>query len=202
MLERIFTDPVSRQRLLRRGLQLEYATLIWNIGEATLILIAAARARSVALTGFGLDSVIEIFASVAVVWQLKGGRPERERRALRLIGVAFFGIAAYVLAASAHTFAVRAHSHTSVLGMTSLAATSVGMAGLGLWKGRVGKRLNHRVLRTEARVTLTDAYLAASILIGLALNATFKWWWADPAAALVIVFYGIKEGRGAWSRHE
>ncbi|HJT37510.1 MAG TPA: cation transporter [Actinomycetota bacterium] len=194
-------DEATRQKLLRRGLHLEYATLVWNVGEATVVLIAAALAHSVALTGFGLDSLIEIFASVVVVWQIRGDdKPARERRALRLIGLAFFGIAAYVAAESAHSLMARAHPHTSVLGMASLGATAFEMALLGIWKGRVGGRLDHAVLRTEARVTLTDAYLAGSILLGLVLNAALHWWWADPVAALVIVFYGIKEGRESWRR--
>lgn len=194
-------DASTRRRLLRRGVQLEYATLIWNVGEATVVLVAAALAHSVALTGFGLDSVLEIFASLVVIWQLKGGRPKRERRALRMIGAAFFGIAAFVLTESTRTLLVRAHPHTSVLGMISLAATAAEMILLGVWKGRIGKQLDHRVLKTEARVTLTDGYLASSILLGLALNAAFAWWWADPLAALVIVVYGVKEGREAWRHH-
>ena len=184
----------ERRALLRRGLRLEYTTLGWNVGEAAVVLAAAALAHSIALTGFGLDSVVEIFASVVVVWQLRGGRPERERVALRLIGWAFIAIAIYVASASSLSLATQARPHASILGMASLGATFVEMIVLGVAKGRVGKRLDHRVLITEARVTLTDGYLAASILIGLVLNAALHWWWADPVAAFVIVFYGLREG--------
>jgi divalent metal cation (Fe/Co/Zn/Cd) transporter len=187
-------DDGEKRRLLRKGLRLEYATLAWNVAEATVVLVAATLAHSVALTGFGLDSLIEIFASIVVVWQLTGAPEKRERRALRLIGMAFLAIAVYVAIDSSLTLAHRSHPHTSILGMASLGATAIEMGVLGIAKGRVGKQLDNPVLETEARVTLTDGYLATSILLGLIFNAAFHWWWADPVAAYVIVFYGLKEG--------
>ena len=191
-------SEADRASLLRRGIRLEYATLAWNVGEAVLVLIAAAIAHSVALAGFGLDSVLEIFASVVVIWQLTGGRPEREKVALHLIGGAFLVIALYIATESTRTLLIHAHPRASALGMASLGATTVAMVGLGIAKGRLGRRLDNPVLRTEARVTITDGYLAVSILIGLLLNATLRWWWTDPAAAFVIVFYGLKEAWEVW----
>jgi len=184
--------------LLNRGLYLEYVTLAWNVVGSGIIIGAAYLAGSVALAGFGIDSLIEIFASVVVVWQLRGTRLDREKRALRLIGVAFLMLAVYVLVQSVRTFVGQAHPATSPLGMVWLAATVAVMLLLAWGKHRTGKQLGNPVLLTESRVTLVDAYLAASVLGGVALNALLGWWWADPLAGLVIVYYGIREGLHAY----
>ena len=184
--------------LLRRGLRLEYATLGWNIVGVGIVIAAAIAARSVALAGFGLDSLIEIFASVIVVWQLKGVNEYRERRALRLIGWAFYALAVYILIQAAYVLARDVRPGTSVLGIVWLAATLIAMLLLASGKRATGTQLGNVVLMTEAHVTLIDAYLAGAVLIGLVLNALFGWWWADPLAGLVIVYYGIKEGLAAW----
>jgi divalent metal cation (Fe/Co/Zn/Cd) transporter len=172
--------------------------LTWNVVGSGIIMAAAYLAGSVALAGFGIDSLIEIFASVVVVWQLRGGGKERERQALRLIGIAFFALAVYVLVQSVRTLANQAHPATSSLGMVWLAATVAAMLLLAWGKYRTGVQLGNPVLLTEARVTLVDAYLAASVLIGIALNALLGWWWADPLAALIIVYYGFREGLHAY----
>ena len=184
--------------LLNRGLSLEYLTLGWNIVGSAIIIGAAYRAGSVALAGFGIDSLIEIFASVVVVWQLRGGGKEREQRALRFIGAAFLALALYVLVQSARTFIRQTHPATSPFGMVWLAATVAVMLLLAWGKHRTGKQLDNPVLLTESRVTLVDAYLAAAVLVGVALNALLGWWWADPLAGLVIVYYGIREGLHAY----
>jgi divalent metal cation (Fe/Co/Zn/Cd) transporter len=190
-----------RARLLRRGLRLEYTTLGWNVVGCVIVLIAAWDARSVALAGFGLDSFIEIFASVVVVRQLLGtATAARERRAMRLIGGAFTALAVYVLAQSGYVLVTRAHADRSIVGIAWLAITFVAMLALAAGKARTGTALDNEVLRAEGRVTLIDAYLAGSVLIGLVLNAAVHWWWADPVVSLVIVYYGIREGRAAW-RH-
>jgi len=189
---------VSSAQLLQRGLRLEYATLGWNV-VGTGVVIAAARAhRSVALAGFGIDSLIEIFASVVVVWQLNGGARDRERTALRLISVAFFALALYVLVQTAYTVLSRAHPTPSMGGIAWLSATLAVMLLLSRGKRLTGVALGNQVLMTEAHVTLIDAYLAGAVLVGLALNAADGWWWADPLVGLVIVYYGFKEGRAAW----
>lgn len=180
--------------LLKRGLYLEYLTLAWNVLGSGIIMAAAYLAGSVALAGFGIDSLIEIFASVVVVWQLGGGGKERERQALRLIGIAFFALALYVLVQSIRTLASQTHPATSPLGMVWLAATVAAMLLLAWGKYRTGTQLGNPVLLTESHVTLVDAYLAASVLVGVALNALLGWWWADLLAGLVIVYYGIREG--------
>ena len=197
----------GRSRLTRRGLYLEYATLGWNVVGVAVVAVAAWRARSVALAGFGLDSLIEIFASVVVLWQLTGyGAPvpvaerlaARERLAVRLIGAAFLALAIYVAAQVLYTLATRQHAAPSPGGIGWLAATVAAMLALAAGKRHTGEALGNQVLTSEARVTLVDAYLAASILGGLVLNAALGWWWADPLSASLIVYYGVREWRHAW----
>jgi divalent metal cation (Fe/Co/Zn/Cd) transporter len=184
--------------LLRRGLRLEYLTLGWNVVGAIVVIAAAIVARSGALAAFGLDSVIEIFASAVVVWQLTGAGLDRERRALRLIGLAFFATATYVSAQAAYSLVAGTDPETSPIGIAWLGATLLAMLLLAWGKRETGRTLGNPVLMTEARVTLIDGLLAAAVLSGLALNALFGWWWADPLSALAIVYYGIREGRHAW----
>jgi divalent metal cation (Fe/Co/Zn/Cd) transporter len=180
--------------LVRRGLRLEYATLGWNVVGSVIVLAAAVVARSVALAGFGLDSLIEIVASLVVVWQLNGVASDRERPALRIIGVAFIALAVYITAQSLYTLVSRSHPHHSWTGIVWLALTAVAMFSLAAGKARTGKQLGNRVLQTEARVTAIDGFLAVAVLVGLVLNASAGLWWADPLAAFVIVFYGLREG--------
>ncbi len=184
--------------LLRRGLRLEYLTLLWNIVGSVIVIATAISADSVALAGFGLDSLIEIGASMVVIWQLNGHN-NRERLALRFISFAFFALAIYVVAQSSFALWFHVHPTTSLLGIIWLALTFVVMLVLAAAKHSTGSKLNNQVLKTEAKVTLVDAYLAVSVLLGLILNTFFGWWWADPLAGFVIVFYGYIEGRHAWS---
>jgi divalent metal cation (Fe/Co/Zn/Cd) transporter len=183
-------------QLQRRGLRLEYATLGWNLSEIGFLAAAAVGARSVALAGFALDSFIEIFASLVVVWQLKGTTDiARERRAVRFIGLAFFCLALYIALQAAVTLVLGIRPDSSRLGITWLAATTVVMLGLAAAKGRTGAELANPVLQAEARVTAVDGVLAAGILVGLILNAVAGWWWADIGAGAILVVYGIREGR-------
>ncbi len=186
---------VSPERLRRRGLLLEYATLGWNVVGSVLVLAAAVSARSVALAGFGLDSLIEIGASTVVLWELSGTGEERQRRALRLIGAAFCALAAYLLAQSVIVLATGYRPGHSPLGIGWTAATAIAMFALAAGKSRTGRALGNPVLVTEGRVTLVDGILAVAVLAGLALNAAAGIWWADPLAALVIVCYALREAR-------
>lgn len=163
-----------------------------------VVLIAAGRTGSPALTGFGLDSAIEIFASLVVIWQLKGLGHQREPLALKLIGAAFVLLSVYILVQSAWTLTGEAHPAASPLGIVWLLVTCVVMVLLAWGKRITGRELGNLVLLTEARVTLIDAALAGSVLIGVGLNALCGWWWADPLAGLVIVCYGVSEGHAAW----
>jgi len=158
-----------------------------------IVVIAAYLAHSVALAGFGLDSLIEIFASVVVVWQLTGVNQHRERLALRLIGIAFIALVIYIVAQLLYTFLTGTHAVPSFGGITWIAATFIAMLLLAFGKRTTGQQLKNEVLLTEGRVTLVDAYLAGAVLVGLLLNALFGWWWADPLASLVIIYYGVRE---------
>lgn len=179
--------------LLGRGFALEYATLGWNVVGIVVLAFAAVAARSVALVGFGLDSLIEIGASVVVVWELSGSGELRQRRALRLIGIAFGLLAVYLVIQSTVVLIEGAHPRHSPLGIAWTAVTALVMFALAAGKARVGEALGNPVLRTEGRVTLVDGLLAVGVLIGLVLNAAFGWWWADPLAGFVLAGYAVRE---------
>jgi divalent metal cation (Fe/Co/Zn/Cd) transporter len=187
-------DPV-RAALVRRGFILEYATLSWNVAGLVVLAIAALSARSVALAGFGLDSLIEIGASTVVIWELSGAGEERQRRGLRLIGYAFGALAAYLLVQSTVVLAAGYHPRHSLAGIAWTALTAVVMFALAAGKARTGRALGNPVLRTEGRVTMIDGILATAVLLGLTLNAAVGWWWADPAAGYVLVCYAAREVR-------
>jgi divalent metal cation (Fe/Co/Zn/Cd) transporter len=188
-------DDLQRARLLRRGFVLEYVTLGWNVAGIVVLGVAAVAARSVALAGFGLDSLIEIGASTVVLWELSGTGEDRQRRGLRLIGYAFAGLAVYLLVQSTVVLAVGYHPRHSVPGIVWTAVTAVAMFALAGGKARTGRALDNPVLRTEGRVTLIDGILATAVLAGLVLNAAAGWWQADPAAGYVLVYYAAREAR-------
>jgi divalent metal cation (Fe/Co/Zn/Cd) transporter len=181
--------------LLRRGRILEGITLGWNVAGIVVLSVAAIRARSVALAGFGLDSLIEVGASTVVLWELAGTGADRQRRALHLIGAAFVALAAYLSVQSAIVLATGYHARPSPLGIAWTAVTAAAMFALAAGKRRTGRALRNPVLSTEGRVTLVDGILALAVLLGISLNAAAGWWWADPLAALVIVFYAGREAR-------
>ena len=183
------------------GLALEYVTLAWNVAGIVVLTIAAVTARSVAPAGFGLDSLIEIGASNVVIWELSGTGAERQRRGLRLIGYAFAALAIYLLAQSTVVLTVGYHPRHSVLGIIWTAVTAAVMFALAAGKARTGRALENPVLQTEGRVTMIDGILAATVLAGLVLNAGLGWWWADPAAGYVLVFYAAREVREIVTAH-
>lgn len=187
--------------LIRRGLQLEYATLGWNVVGTVILVVASRAADSIALGGFALDSAIEIFASLVVVWQLTGSHEQREQRAILLIGAAFLAVGCYVLVISLHDLIDGPSARSSVLGIAWVAATVVAMLLLARGKRLVGERLGNPVLVTESGVTLIDAALAGAVLLGLVANAAFGWQWADPAAGLVIVYYALREAATVLARY-
>jgi divalent metal cation (Fe/Co/Zn/Cd) transporter len=180
---------------------LEAITLGWNVAGVVVLAVAAISARSVALAGFGLDSLIEIGASTVVLWELSGTGEARQRRALRLIGGAFVALAIYLSVQSAIVLATGFRPYHSPLGIAWTAVTAAVMFALAAGKARTGRALGNPVLQTEGRVTLIDGLLATAVLAGLVLNATLGWWWADPLAGLVIVYYGLREARSALAAH-
>jgi divalent metal cation (Fe/Co/Zn/Cd) transporter len=184
-----------RRVLIRRGFALEWVTLGWNVTGIIVLSVAAITARSVALAGFGLDSLIEIGASTVVIWELSGTGAGRQRRGLRLIGGAFAALAVYLLVQSTVVLAAGYHPRHSVLGIIWTAVTAAVMFTLAAGKARTGRELGNRVLQTEGRVTVIDGILAVAVLLGLILNALAGWWWADPAAGYVLVYYAAREVR-------
>ena len=192
-------EEPARRRLVRRGFALEWMTLGWNVAGIIVLAYAAVTARSVALAGFGLDSLIEIGASTVVIWELSGTGEERQRRGLRLIGWAFAALAVYLLVQSTLVLATGYHPRHSVPGIIWTAVTAAVMFALAAGKARTGRALDNPVLRTEGRVTMIDGILATAVLTGLALNAALGWWWADPAAGYVLVYYAAREVREIFS---
>jgi divalent metal cation (Fe/Co/Zn/Cd) transporter len=186
------------EALLKRGLSLEYFTLLWNVAGIFITAVAAIKARSIALGGFGLDSLIEIGASTVVIWELTSTKEDIRPKALRLIGIGFYLIAAYIFLQVVFLLINDSHPAVSGLGIVWTAITFIAMSLLANAKRITGHQLKNPVLITEGKVTQVDAYLAASVLVGLLLNAAFHWWWADLASALIIVYYGLKEGRAAF----
>ena len=192
-------DAAEREALVRRGLALNYATLAYNTLEAIISLIAGLMAGSVALVGFGFDSVIEVSASLAALWRLRSDveierRERAERRTLRLIGWSFLALAAYVLYDSARSLWMREHPEGSIVGIVILALSVVVMPLLARAKRRVARAMSSNALESEARQTSLCAYLSAIALAGILLNALFGWWWADPVAALAMVPIIAMEG--------
>lgn len=194
-------DTERHASLLRQGQALEATTLAWNVVAIFILAAAAIAAHSVALAGFGLDSLIEIGASTVVLWELAGTGEDRQRRALRLIAYAFLALALYLAIQTVLVLASRFRPHHSTVGIIWTAVTVIVMLALAYGKKRVGSALNNPVLSTEARVTVIDGLLAAVVLVGLVLNAALGWWWADPLAGLVIVYYALSEAREILAHH-
>jgi divalent metal cation (Fe/Co/Zn/Cd) transporter len=191
-------DWVGAARAARR---LSWLSLAWMGAEGAIALTAGALAGSIALVGFGIDSVIEGLASLVIVWRFTGGRlhsPRAERRAQRLVAAQFFLLAPYVTAEAIHTLASGDRPDTSWLGIGLTASSLVGMPLLGLAKRRLAIRLDSRATHGEGTQNLLCAYLAAAVLAGLLGNALYGLWWLDPAAALVIAAIALREGHASW----
>lgn len=192
----------SRSLLLRRGLRLEYLTIGWNLVEAVVAVVFGIAAGSIALVGFGFDSLIEVFAASVVIWQLRGGEQDRERFALRLIAISFFALAAYVLVESVRDLIVRAEPQESVPGVVLATLSLIVMPLLARAKRRTGQAIGSATLVADAAETLLCAALSLILLVGLLLNAIARWWWADPLAAIGIAALALREGLEAWRAEE
>jgi divalent metal cation (Fe/Co/Zn/Cd) transporter len=194
---------VNWGRLRRRGFWLEYASMAWMTVEAAVAIVAGIIASSIALIGFGLDSVIEFFSAAVVVWQLRGTvSEERETRALRLIAVTFFALAAYLAVESIIDLVSQHRPEQSTAGIAVTAAALVVMPLLALAKRRTGQQLGNQALIADAAESAFCAFISAAALLGIGLNAWLGWWWADPAAALVIAGLAVREGVEAWTPDE
>jgi divalent metal cation (Fe/Co/Zn/Cd) transporter len=190
----------DRQAVLRRRVRLLVAaTISYNVVEAVVALTAGTIASSVALIGFGLDSVIEVSSAAAVAWQFAGSDPQRrERTALRVIAWSFFALAAYVSAEAVRTLLGGGEAERSTVGIVLVALSVVVMPFLSLAQRRAGRELDSTSAVADSKQTLLCTYLSAAVLVGLVLNAALGWWWADPAAALVLAALAMKEGCEAW----
>lgn len=184
--------------LRQRARWLALATIGWNVIEAVVAIAAGAVASSSALVGFGLDSSVEVVASVVALWYLAGVDEEREHRALRLIGMSFFALAAYVSFDAVRDLLGGGDADTSGVGIVLAALSLLVMPLLARAKRRTGEAMGSRALVAESQETQLCAYLSAILLAGLVVRATLGWTWADPIAALGIAALAVREGREAW----
>lgn len=190
----------DRRRVLQRRVRwIVAATISYNVVEAIVAITAGSLASSDALIAFGLDSTIEVLSAAAVAWQFTRRDPERwEKPTLRVIAVAFFALAAYVIATSLLTLLTGVEAEHSTLGIMITALSLVVMPFLSLAERRAGRELGSATAVADSKQTLICAYLSAAVLIGLLLNSLFGWWWADALAGLVIAGFAIREGVEAW----
>lgn len=195
-------SPARRDGLARRVRLLVAATLAYNVVEAVVAVTAGTLASSTALIGFGLDSFIEVSSAAAVAWQFSARenavREARERTTLRIIAVSFFALAAYVAVDAVHALTGAGHADPSVPGIVIAALSLAVMPFLSAAQRRAGRELGSASVVADSRQTLLCTYLSAVLLLGLILNATLGWSWADPLAALVIAVIAVREGRNAW----
>ncbi len=188
-----------RRQLGRRAQLLAGASVAYNVVEAAVAVTAGLVAGSVALVGFGLDSVVEVSSGLVVLWQFRHPLPEtRERRALRLMAVSFFALAAYVTVESVRSLATGHAAEHSPVGIALAALSLVVMPFLSWAQRRTGRSLRSATVVADSTQTLLCTYLSAVLLVGLVVNATLGWSWADPLAGLVIAAVAVKEGRDAW----
>jgi len=194
------STTADRRAVLQRRIRLLVAaTITYNVIEAVVALAAGTVASSVALIGFGLDSVIEVSSAAAVAWQFSAADPQRrERTALRVIAWSFFALAAYVAIEATRTLIAGAEGERSVVGIVLVAVSVAVMPVLSLVQRRAGRELGSAAAMADSHQTLLCTYLSAAVLVGLLLHATLGWWWADPVAGLVLAVLAVREGRNAW----
>jgi divalent metal cation (Fe/Co/Zn/Cd) transporter len=193
---------IDAPRLKRRARWLVLATITWNVVEAVVAIGAGAAAGSAALVGFGLDATVEVSAASVALWYLAGVDEAREKRALKLIAVSFFALAAYVAFDAGRDLLADAEPETSVVGIVLAVLSLLVMPALARAKRLNGEALHDRTLIAEATQTKLCTYLSVILLAGLTLRATLGWTWADPIAALVIAVLAVREGREAWEGEE
>ncbi len=177
---------------------LAWVGLGWHAVEASVAIAAGVIAGSVALVGFGADSLIELAAGLIVLWRLAGARALTERRAQQMVAVSFYVLSGYVAVEAILSFAAGEHPAVSWVGIGLSIVTLATMPVLAAAKSRVAEELGSSATKSESRQTMLCAYLSAGLLVGLGLNALAGWWWADPIAALGIAAVALKEGRDAW----
>jgi divalent metal cation (Fe/Co/Zn/Cd) transporter len=192
---------LGRDRLVRRARLLAWGGLAWHVVEAAVAIGAGVAAGSIALVGFGADSLIEVLAGVVLLWRFaetRAGSDWAEHRAHRLIAVTFYALALYIVVAAVRSLIGGHEPDASWVGIGLSAVTLVTMPPLAIAKRRTGEQLGSDATTSESRQTMLCAYLSAALLIGLGANAVAGWWWADPVAGLLIAGMAAREGRRAW----
>jgi len=197
------TDAAARTRDLQRGIYLEYLTIGWNVLEGIVAVASGVVAGSIALVGFGIDSFIETSSGGILLWRLRaehrGASAEKlEHQALKLVGLSFLLLAAYVAVDSIKSLAEREQPERSLVGIGVAVFSIIVMPWLAHQKRKAAGKLNSAALQADSRQASLCSYLSAILLGGLVLNATLGWWWADPVAALVMVPIIAKEGLKAF----
>lgn len=194
-------SPAERSQLERRARWLAWGGIAWHVVEFAIAVAAGVAAGSIALIGFGADSLIEAVAGFVVLWLFTGNRRgsrSAERRAQQLIAATFFVLAAYVGVEAVRTLIGGDHPQASLVGIALAAFTAATMPLLARAKRRVASKLSSSAAVKEASQTQLCAYLSIALLVGLGANALLGWWWTDPLAALVIAGVALKEGRESW----
>lgn len=204
-MEAVVPTP-PRPALLQRALHLEYLTVGWNIVEGVVAVAAAVVAGSVALLGFGIDSFVESISGGVLIWRLRAETravdheaiEAIEHRARKLVALSLFALAAWVAFDAGKALWVRERPSVSVPGIALTAVSLVVMRWLARAKQRAARALGSRAMETDAFQTTACFWLSVITLAGIALNAVFGWWWADPVAALAMIYFVVREGREAW----
>lgn len=192
-------SPADRARLGRRAQLLAAASVTYNGVEAAIAIAAGIVAGSVALIGFGLDSVLEVSSGLIILWQFRHRLPQsRERSALRLIAASFFALAGYVTVESVRALASRVQPDASTVGIALAVASLIVMPALSLAQRRTGRALHSTSVVADSTQTMLCTYMSGVLLTGLVLNAAFGWWWADPVAGLGIAYLAAREARATW----
>jgi divalent metal cation (Fe/Co/Zn/Cd) transporter len=200
----------------KKALLSEYFTVGWNVIEGIIAIAAGVIAGSIALVGFGLDSYVEVASGLALIWRLRkhgfaddDEEEAAEKKAIFFVGVTFFALALYVTYESAKKLFFHEHPEESVIGIALAIVSLIVMPVLAFYKKKIATEINSRALRADAMETLACSYLSLTLVLGLGLNSWFGWWWADPVAALAMVYFliregweAIEEGRGKTEEHE
>jgi divalent metal cation (Fe/Co/Zn/Cd) transporter len=195
----------SRAGQVRLGVWIEALSLVWMVVEASIAITAGLIAHSVSLEGFGFDSIVELVAGGVLLWRLlieqRGGSlasiEHAERRAAWITAISLFVLALYIVAESGFALLTRSHPQTSWWGVGLAIAAAIIMPALWQGKLRVAKRIGSAALKADAVCSVTCAYMSFTLLVGLLLNTLFGLWWADSLAALVLVYFIVREGREA-----
>jgi len=185
---------MQNETLFKKALFLEYFTIGWNIFEGAVSILIGILTGSVSLFAYGLESSIEVFASGVTVWSLKGTGRGREKKALKMIGVAYLIVSAYIFVDAAQSLLANHHADRSLFAVGLVVVLALAMVILGIKKRNVGLQLKNEVVLADAKFTLIDAALSTTVLVGLIFNVLFGWWWMDQSTALFLSGVAFREG--------